>query len=87
MATLDSPWFLYVLLCENNHLYTGIAKNVEKRFLAHQQGKGAKYTRANRPIKIVYQLLCENHSEALKAEYQFKKLSAAEKRERCGLEK
>ena len=73
--------FVYLLLTEQNTLYCGYTDNVEKRFQAHIEGKGAKYTRANKPIKIVYQKEFKTKSEALKEEFRIKKLSKAEKLE------
>ena len=68
-------YYLYILLCKNNKLYTGIAKNPEERFELHKKGKGAKYTRSNKPIKIVYTEKFETRSEALKREAEIKKLT------------
>lgn len=72
--------FVYILLTKNNTLYCGYADNVKKRFTAHLTGKGAKYTKANKPIKIVWQKEFQTKSEALKEEYRIKhKLSKQEK--------
>ena len=70
---------LYILLCKNNKLYTGIAVNPEARFLLHQSGKGAKYTQRNKPIKVVYTEKFETRPEALKREIEIKKLSKDKK--------
>ena len=51
---MNGKHFVYILLTENNTLYCGYTDDVEKRFQAHLEGKGAKYTRANKPVKIVY---------------------------------
>jgi len=72
-------YYLYILLCKNNKLYTGIAKNPEERFLLHKKGKGAKYTQRNKPIKIVYTEKLKNISEARKREIEIKKLSKTDK--------
>ena len=72
-------WFLYVLECESGVLYTGIAKDVEARFAAHVRGKGAMFTRLNRPVRIVGTAPMATRSEALRAEYAFKQLSRAAK--------
>ena len=74
-------WFLYVLECETGVLYTGIAKDVEARFAAHVKGKGAMFTRLNRPVRILAKAAMATRSEALRAEYAFKQLSRAEKLE------
>jgi len=76
-------WYLYLLECENGSIYTGIAVNVEERFQKHRNGKGARYTRANPPKKILAKLKFRNRSLASKAEYATKCLSAEEKRRLC----
>lgn len=77
---MNSKHFVYILLTENNTLYCGYTDDVEKRFQAHSDGKGAKYTRANKPVKIVYTKEFNNKSDALKEEYRIKhKLSREEK--------
>jgi len=65
-------WFTYVLLCENGTLYRGYTNNLEKRFAIHKAGKGAKYTRMNKPIKIAYHEEFETKIEAIKRERYFK---------------
>jgi len=74
--------FVYILLTEHNTLYCGYTDDVEKRFLTHIDGKGAKYTKANKPVKIVYKKEFETKSEALKHEYYIKhKLNRKQKLE------
>ncbi len=73
-----------MLLCERNTIYTGIAKDVEERFKVHLSGAktgGAKYTSANKPVKILYKKEFETKSEAMKEEIRIKKLSRKEKLE------
>ncbi len=65
-------WFVYVLLCQDGSLYTGISPDPEKRFEQHLSGKGAKYTRSHKPVKIVYQEKFKSRSEALKREAEIK---------------
>ena len=82
-------YWLYILLTERNTLYTGICTDIEKRFAAHIEGTkkgGAKYTRANRPVKILYRQEFEDKSTALKEEMRIKKLSRAQKLKLCGLD-
>ena len=74
-------YYLYILQTQDNTLYCGIALDVEKRFNEHLSGKGAKYTRAHKPLKIVYKKEFETKSEALKEEIRIKKLSRAKKLE------
>ena len=74
--------FVYILQTENNTLYCGYTDNLEKRFQAHLEGKGAKYTRANKPVKLVWQKEFDSKSEALKEEYRIKhKLTRKQKLE------
>ena len=72
-------WFVYILLCRDNSLYTGSTNNLEKRFLDHKNGKGGKYTRSHKPIKRVYLEPLNSKSEALKRERQIKGWSRAKK--------
>lgn len=72
-------WFLYVILCEDNSLYTGICLNLKKRFLEHKSGKGGNYTRSHTPLKIVYKERLKTRSEALKREFEIKSWSRAKK--------
>ncbi len=65
-------WYLYILLCNDGSLYTGISNNLEKRFLDHINGKGGRYTRSHKPIKIIHSEELPTQSEALKREIQIK---------------
>ena len=67
-------WFLYLLECANGSYYAGITTDVEARFEAHQSGKGARYTRANPPVRIVAQAAYPDRSAASKAEWELKQL-------------
>ena len=72
-------WCLYLLECKGGSLYAGITNDLEARFQAHLEGKGAKYTRANPPVKILAQKSFANRSEASIAEAQLKKLPKSQK--------
>lgn len=72
-------WFVYILLCEDNSLYTGISNNLEKRFLDHKNGKGGRYTRSHKPLKLIYSEELLTKSEALKRERQLKGWSREKK--------
>ena len=76
---MDKKYFTYILLTEQNTLYCGYTDDVEKRFQAHLEGKGAKYTRSHKPIKIVYQKEFETKSDAMKEERRTNALSRFEK--------
>jgi len=72
-------FYTYILLTEGNNLYCGYTNDVEKRFQKHVEGKGAKYTRSHKPLKIVYKKEFETKSEAMKEEARIKKMSREEK--------
>lgn len=72
-------WYLYVAQCSDGSLYAGVSTDVGRRIRTHNIGKGAKYTRGRRPVKLVYQRLCGNMPDALKAERAFKKLPRSRK--------
>ena len=75
-------WWLYLIECEGGSLYTGIALDVEKRYAQHVAGKGAKYTRANPPIRLIGKQRYADRSSATRAELAFKRLSRLEKQRR-----
>ncbi|GIW60218.1 MAG: hypothetical protein KatS3mg087_1284 [Patescibacteria group bacterium] len=73
-------YFVYILICADQTLYTGIALNLKKRLQEHNDSQlGAKYTRTRRPVSLVYYEECESRSVACRREHQIKKLSRAEK--------
>ena len=67
-------WYLYLLECTNGSYYAGITTDVTARFEAHQLGKGARYTRANPPLRILAQAAYADRSAASKAEWALKQL-------------
>ena len=78
---MEKIWHLYILRCKDGTLYTGITTDVDKRFAAHNSGKGAKYTRGRGPLTLLYREECGDHSAALKRELEMKALSRQEKEE------
>lgn len=72
-------WVLYLLECKNGAYYAGITNNLESRFSAHLSGKGARYTRANPPIRVVVSKNFADRSLASIAEAQLKKLPRSKK--------
>ncbi len=78
---MNRPWYVYILRCADNSLYTGIAANVAERMKVHENGKGAKYLRAKnrRPFELVFTAETVSRSEALKLESAIKKLPKREK--------
>ena len=67
-------WTVYILRCGDDTLYTGITDDLSKRLAAHNDGKGAKYTRGRGPVTLVYQECCPDKSAALRREYAIKQL-------------
>lgn len=76
---MQKSYYTYIILTKKNTLYCGYTDDVEKRFQAHLDGRGAKYTRANKPIRVVYQKEFASKSEAMKEEARIKKLTHQEK--------
>jgi putative endonuclease len=74
-----NKYYLYVLECNDSTLYTGYTNDVERRVAVHNSGKGAKYTKARVPVTCVFHQQFETKSEAMKAEYAFKKLTRKQK--------
>lgn len=79
----DQSWFLYLLECEGNSIYTGITTDVQRRYAAHVAGVGAKYTRARKPVRLLGWMRFATKSEALKAEIATKRMTAQQKRAFC----
>ncbi|HEU0118225.1 MAG TPA: GIY-YIG nuclease family protein [Alphaproteobacteria bacterium] len=80
MKKPSSKWFVYLLECKNGRLYTGITTDLEKRFQKHSLGKGAMFTRLNKPARMLGAKPCRNRSIASKLEYAVKQLTPAKKR-------
>ncbi len=76
-------WFVYLIECSDGSLYTGIAVDVDARYAVHARGKGARYTRAHPPARLLARFEYPDRSAALKAEYAIKQLSPAAKRALC----
>ena len=73
-------YYVYILRCSDSTLYTGIATDVQRRLVEHNETqKGAKYTRVRRPVELVYQEETEDRSSACKREYAIKQLKREEK--------
>ena len=67
--------YIYIVKCKDGSLYTGYAKDIEKRVEKHNKGQGAKYTKIRRPVELVYQDMFDTKSEALKRDYEIKTYS------------
>ncbi len=78
---LPMPYFVYLVQCADQSLYCGYTKDLKRRVAEHNDSKkGAKYTRAKRPVELVYAEAHATLSEALKREYQIKRLTSHGKR-------
>lgn len=73
--------YTYIVQCSDGTLYTGWTNDLTRRMQAHNQGKGAKYTKARRPVTLIYYEAFETKEEAMKREYAIKRLSRREKEE------
>ena len=73
--------YVYIIRCGDGSLYTGWTNNLEKRFKAHQAGKGAKYTRGRGPLELVHVEVFDERLEAQKRERAIKRLTRAQKLE------
>ena len=71
--------YTYIVRCKDHSLYVGWTNNLEKRIKAHNDGKGAKYTKPRRPVELVYYEVFSTKQEAMSREYHLKKLSHKEK--------
>ena len=74
--------YTYILKCKDDSLYTGWTNDLKKRITSHNAGKGAKYTKARRPVELVYYEEFQTREEAMKREYAIKQLSRKEKKKR-----
>ncbi len=83
MQSGDKATFVYLVQCADGTLYCGYTTDVEKRIKAHNNAKGAKYTKTRLPVKLVYCEQCHGKSEALKREHQIKKLTREQKLKLC----
>lgn len=74
-------WYVYMLECADGSFYTGITVDVEKRLQEHNENNrlGAKYTRARRPVRVVYVESVEDRSLASRREHELKQLTRAQK--------
>ncbi len=78
---MDKKFYTYIILTVDNKLYCGYTDDIDKRFEKHKAGIAAKYTRAHKPLKMVYVKEFETKSEAMKEEYRIKHLTRKQKEE------
>jgi putative endonuclease len=79
MGTSKAHWFVYMVRCRDNTLYTGITTDISKRISQHNEGKGAKYTAGRRPVDLIFQERCKTRSIALRREAAIKRMTRAQK--------
>jgi putative endonuclease len=70
---------VYIVRCADRTLYTGVAKDLAARIRAHNDGRGAKYTRSRVPVRLVYAEVVADRGAALRREHEIKRLSRGEK--------
>ncbi|MBS4210782.1 GIY-YIG nuclease family protein [Bacillus sp. FJAT-50079] len=78
---MKTKHFFYVLECNDGSFYGGYTVDLERRLLQHNRGKGAKYTRMKRPVKMIYSEEFADKREAMQAEYSFKQMPRRKKEE------
>ena len=76
---MEQKWYVYILRCADETLYTGITKQLERRLKAHNAGIASKYTRVRRPVAMVYQEEVETKGDALRRELAIKAMSKRQK--------
>lgn len=72
-------YYVYILKCNDDSLYTGITTNPERRLAAHNAGNASKYTRGRRPVEMVYKEKASNRSEAQRRESEIKSMPRSAK--------
>lgn len=77
--SLCKSYYVYILKCSDNTLYTGYTTDIHRRLSEHNKGIGAKYTRGRTPCELLYYMNYNTKSEALKEEYRIKQLSRDDK--------
>jgi putative endonuclease len=78
-VTTVRGWLVYVVRCREGSLYTGATNDLPRRLKAHNAGTGARYTRARRPVTLIWKRRAKDKSAALSLEARLKRLSRAEK--------
>lgn len=78
-------YYVYILQCFDNSLYTGITNDIEKRLASHRTGKGSKYVRSRLPVELIYKEEAVDKSTAAKREMEIKNWSREEKIEKLNL--
>ncbi len=79
-------FYVYILQCMDGSFYTGYTKDIDARTKQHENGKGARYTKAHRPQKLAYTELHDSRGQAMKREREIKKLSHQQKQDLINLQ-
>ena len=78
---MQQSWYVYILECSDGSLYTGVTTDPERRLHEHNHSpRGARYTRARRPLSLAYQEPADSRAHACRREWEIKQLSAGAKR-------
>ncbi|NJD55105.1 MAG: GIY-YIG nuclease family protein [Nitrospirae bacterium] len=81
----NKEWCVYVLLCRDTHLYTGITNDIRRRLKEHEKGVGSRFVRSHLPFKLVWTTPCRSGREARSLECRIKRLPRKKKMEFLGL--
>ncbi len=76
---MEQKWYVYILRCADDTLYTGITNDMDRRLKAHNSGSASKYTRVRRPVTMVHREEVDTKGEALRRELQIKAMSRQQK--------
>lgn len=79
-ADAAGPWFVYIVRCGDRTLYTGVTTDTGRRVAEHNAGRGARYTRSRRPVRLVYCEAAPDRAAALRRESEIKRMRATAKR-------
>lgn len=79
VPTEPRPWFLYLLECRDGSYYAGITNDLEARYRAHIEGKGARYTRSHPPLRLLGSKSYPDRATASRAEWEIKRLPKGKK--------
>lgn len=79
MKETPAMWFVYLIECRSGALYCGVTNNLQRRYQAHINGSGARFTKMDPPARLAYAEGCDDKSSALKREIEIKRMSRAEK--------
>jgi putative endonuclease len=76
-----TEWFVYILRCADDTLYTGITRDVERRLREHNgdNRRGAAYTRGRRPVDVIYREACSSRSQAARREHEIRAMTREDK--------